>query len=268
MAIPLLGPKESIIDAPLDNFGDSRGLSDPSGCQTCGRRSPTRNQQRVASARGYHFSRSDRSLHQRRDREGRSCAHNKGTRSKSHQQTHLSQVGQSPATGGQTVPCSGLAPTIAYGPKDQRPYSESHVPPLREGHAVGTDSVGAQPNGIGRTQRSQQALEASSHFDRRGVWGSARSTGPSLSLYGSFGGVHGPSYQRGNGPTLESDRLRKLGHASQGRVRSQPGHETEIRVLPGRIAAGSRGRNHSFGVEASLYNDARRLGISQPTNKQ
>jgi len=48
MAIPLLGSTESINDAPLDNFGDSRGLSDPSGCQTCGRRSPTRNQQRVA----------------------------------------------------------------------------------------------------------------------------------------------------------------------------------------------------------------------------
>ena len=62
--------------------------------------------------------------------------------------------------------------------------------------------------------------------------------------------------------------LRKLGHASEGRLRSQPGHEAEIRMLAGRIAAGSRRRNHSFGVAASLYTDARRLGLSQPTNKQ
>src|SRR5271165_5114672 len=261
MAIPLLGPTESINDTPLDNVGDCRRLSNPDGCQTCSRRTPTGNQQWLAAARGCYLSRPDRSLRQRSDRARRTCTHHQRTRPKPYQQAHLSQVGHLPATGGQAVCSSRVAPKIAYGPKDQRPYSESHVPPLREGHAVGTDSVGAQPNGIGRTQRSQQALEASSHFDRRGVWGSARSTGPSLSLYGSFGGVHGPSYQRGNGPTLESDRLRKLGHASQGRVRSQPGHEVEIRVLPGRIAVGSRRRNHSSRMEASLPNDARGLGF-------
>src|ERR1700692_3929032 len=107
-----------------------------------------------------------------------------------------------------------------------------------------------------------------SHFDRGGVWSFARSARPSLSLYGPSGRVHGPSYQRSDGPALESDRLRKLGHASKGRVRSQPGHQAEIRMLAGRLAAGSRRRNHSFGVAASLYTDARRLGLSQPTNKQ
>ena len=94
----------------------------------------TRNQQWLANARGYYFSRTDRSLHQRRDREGRTCAHHQGTRSKSYQQTHLSQVGHLPATGGQTISGSGLAPKIAIGPKNQRPYSKSHAPPLRESH--------------------------------------------------------------------------------------------------------------------------------------
>ena len=203
MAIPLLGPTESINDTPLDNFGDGRRLSDPGGCQTCSRRSPTGNQQWLAGARGCYFSRPDRSLRQRRDRERRPCAHHQRTRSKSHQQTHLSQVGHLPATGGQTVSCPGMAPKIAYGPKDQRPHSESHVPPLREGHALGTDSVGTQPHGLGRTQRGQQALETSSHFDRGRVWGSAQSAGPSLSLYGASGRMHWPSYQRGDGPALD-----------------------------------------------------------------
>jgi len=164
MAIPLLGSTESISNTALDNFGDGRRLSDPGGCQTRSRRSQAGNQSWLAITRGRYFSRFDRSICERRDRERRPCAHNQRTRSKSHQQTHLSQVGQSPATGSQTVSCSGLAPTIAYGPKDQRPYSESHVPPLREGHALGTDSVGAQPHGLSRTQRGQQAFKTSSHF--------------------------------------------------------------------------------------------------------
>jgi hypothetical protein len=187
MAIPLLGQTESIIDATLNNSGDSRGLSDPSGRQTCRRRSPTRNQQRVASARGYHFSRSDRSLYQRRDRKGRPCAHDKGTRSKSHPQTHLAKVGHLPASGDQTVSCSGLAPEIAIGPKDQRPSSGSHVPPLRESYALGIDSLRTQPHGPSRTQRSQQAPQTSPHFDGGGIWNAAQSARPSLSLYGPSG---------------------------------------------------------------------------------
>src|SRR5208282_2884170 len=268
MAIPLLGPTESINDTPLDNLGDCRRLSNPDGCQTCSRRSPTGNQQWLAGARGCYLSRPDRSLRQRRDRARRACAHYQRTRSKPYQQAHLSQVGHLPATGGQTVSSPRVAPKIANGPKNQRPHSESHVPPLRESHALGTDSLGTQSHGLGRTQRGQQAPKTSSHFDRGGIWSFARSVRPSLSLYGPSGRVHGPSYQRSDGPALESDRLRKLGHASEGRVRSQPGHEAEIRVFPGRLAAGSRGRHRSSGVEASLYSDARRLGFPQPTNKQ
>lgn len=86
--------------------------------------------------------------------------------------------------------------------------------------------------------------------------------------YGSFGGMHGPLDQRGDGFALESDRLRNPGHASQGRVRSQPSHEAEIRVFPGRIAAGSRRVNHSVRVEATLPRDARRLGFPQPRDGQ
>src|SRR5271170_208585 len=268
MAIPLLGPAQSISKTTLDNSGYDRRLSDPGGCQTSSRRSSTGNQQWLTRARGCYFSRFDRSLHQRRDREGRPCAHNQRTRSKSHQQTHLSQVGQFPARGSQTVSCSGLAPTIAYGPKDQRPYSESHVPHLREGHALGTDSVGAQPHGLSRTQRSQQASKTSSHFDRRGVWISARSTGPSLSLYGPFGGLHWPSYQRGDGPALESDRLRKLSHGNQRRFCSQPGDEAQVRVLPGPIASRPGRRDHFARMEAIVSGYGRELGFPQPADSE
>jgi hypothetical protein len=102
-------------------------------------------------------------------------------------------VGHLPATGGQTVSSPRVAPKIADGPKNQRPHSESHVPPLRESHALGADSLGTQSHGLGRTQRGQQAPKTSSHFDRGGVWSFARSVRPSLSLYGPSGRVHGPS---------------------------------------------------------------------------
>src|SRR5882762_10386310 len=149
MAIPLLGPRKSVSDATLDNSGDGRGLSGQRGCQTRGRRSPTGNQQWLAGARSRNFSRPDRSLckrRERRDRAGRPCAYHQGTRSQPYQQAHLPQVGYVPAKGGQTVSCPRMAPKIAYGPKNQRPYSGSHVPPLREGHALGTDSPGTQPD--------------------------------------------------------------------------------------------------------------------------
>src|SRR5260370_23442369 len=185
MAIPLLGPTESISDTTLDNLGDWRRLCNPDGRPACCRRSPTGNQQWLAGARGYDFSRPDRSLRERREQARQPCAHHQGTRSQPYQQAHLPQVGHVPATGGQTVSCPGVAPKIASGPKNQRPYSESHVPPLRESHALGTDSGRTEPDGLGRTQRGQQAPKTSSHFDRRGVWSFARSVEPSLSLYGS-----------------------------------------------------------------------------------
>src|SRR5437868_14808670 len=56
---------------------------------------------------------------------------------------------------------------LPLAPKNQRPYSKSRVPPLRESYALGTDSVGAQPHGLGRTQRSQQAPQTPTNFD---VW--------------------------------------------------------------------------------------------------
>ena len=85
-------------------------------------------------------------------------------------------------------------------PKNQKPYSKSRVPPLRESYALGTDSVGAQPHGLGRTQRSQQAPQTPTNFD---VWGTARSVRPSVSLYGPSGSVYRPPYQRGNGRQCE-----------------------------------------------------------------
>jgi len=54
------GSTESIDDTTLDNSGYGRRLSNPDGCQACGRRSPTRNQPRLAGARGRYFSRPDR----------------------------------------------------------------------------------------------------------------------------------------------------------------------------------------------------------------
>ncbi len=45
-------------------------------------------------------------------------------------------------------------------------------------------------------------------------------------------------------------------------------HEDEIRMFPGRIAAGSRSRNHSYEVEASVPRYEWRLGLSQPADKQ
>lgn len=114
----------------------------------------------------------------------------------------------------------------------------------------------------------QQAFKTSSHFDRRGVWSPARSTGPSLSLYGSFGGLHWPSYQRGDGPALESDRLRKPGHGNQRRFCSQPGDEAQVRVLPGPIASGPGRCDHFARMEAIVSGYRRKLGFSQPTDKQ
>jgi hypothetical protein len=157
---------------------------------------------------------------------------------------------------------------LPLAPKDQRPSSGSHVPPLRESYALAIDSLRTQLHGLSRTQRSQQATQASSHFDRGGIWSAAQSARPSLPLYGSFGGVHRPSCQRGDGRALGPDRLRKADHGSQGGICSRPSHETEIGMFPGRTASGSGCRNHSSGVETSLPRNARRLGLSQPTNQQ
>jgi Phage integrase family len=151
MAIPLLGPTESISDTTLDNLGDCRRLPNPDGRQACRRRSPTGNQQWLAGARGYHFSRPDQSLRQRRDRERRPCAHHQGTRSKSYQQAHLSPVGHLPATGGQTVSCPGVAPvrkkilkTAALRAKIQGPIGW-HT--LRHSYRAWLDETGA-PLGV------------------------------------------------------------------------------------------------------------------------
>src|SRR5208282_164740 len=165
MAIPLLGPTESINDTPLDNLGDCRRLSNPDGCQTCSRRSPTGNQSWLAVTRGGYFSRPDRSLCQRRDRERRPRTYHQGTRSQSDQQTHLSKVGQLPAGGSQTLSRPGMAQKTACGSKNQRPHSEPYVSFIREGHALGISSVGTQPDGPGRTKGSEQTLAASAHFD-------------------------------------------------------------------------------------------------------
>src|SRR5581483_8173073 len=136
----VIGIRKSVINTTLDNFGDGRRFSHPDGCQTRGRRSPTGNQQWLAIARGSYFSGPHRSLHQRSDRSGRSSTHHQRTRSQPHQQTHLSEMGYVPSTGGQTLSCPRMASEIACGSKDQRPYSGSHVSALRKGHALGTDS--------------------------------------------------------------------------------------------------------------------------------
>src|SRR5229473_1672561 len=183
-------------------------------------------------------------------------------------QTHLSKVGHIPATGGQTLSRPGMAAKIPGRSKDQKSYSESHVPALRESHALGIDPPGTQPHWLSRTQGGQQTPKTASDFDRRGVCGSAQSARPSLSLYGPSGWVHRPSCERGDGPTLEWDRLRKPSHGSQGRIRSQPSHEAKIGVFPGRIAAGSGCRNRFARMEAALPRDRRRLVFPSPRTNE
>ena len=234
MAVPLLGPKEPIDDATLDNFGDDRRLSDPGRRQTCRRGSPTGNQRWLAGARGDYFSRPDRSLRQRRDRERRPCAHHQRTRSQPYQQAHLSEVGHVPSTGDQTLCCATMAPNFGGGSKDQKSHSGPHVPPIREGDALGTDSFGTQSHGLGRTQGRQQTQEIASYLNGGRVWGTPQRARPSLSLYGSSGGLYWPSYQRGLGLALDGDQVRNLVHGNQGRICSQPSDEIEIRILPGR----------------------------------
>jgi hypothetical protein len=153
MAIPLLGSTESIGDTTLNNSGYGRRLSVPDGCQTCGRGSPTRNQQWLADARGRYFSGPDRSLRQRRDRKGRPRTYQQGTRSQSDQQTHLPEVGYVPARGGETLSRSRMAQKTAHGPQNQRAYSQPDVPLIREGHALGIDSVGTQSDGLWSNSR-------------------------------------------------------------------------------------------------------------------
>ena len=67
---------------------------------------------------------------------------------------------------------------------------------------------------------------------------------------------------------LDWDQLRELGHRNQGRICSQPSHEVEVRVLPGRIAAGPRCRDYSVRMEAALPRDDWRLGLSKPADRQ
>src|SRR5579864_1145932 len=268
MAIPLLGPRKSVSDATLDNLGDRRGLSDAGGCQTCGRRSPTGNQQRLAIARGSHVSGPHRSLRKRSDRSGRSGPHHQRTRSQPYQQAHLSEVGLVSSTGGQTLSCPGMAPEVGGGSQNQKSHSGPTVPPIREGHALGTHSFGTQSHELGRTQGRQQTHETAAYLDRGGVWGFAQRTRPSLSLYGSTCWLYRPSYQRGHGPALEWNQLRNLGDGNQGRICSQPSHEVEIGMFPGRIAPGPGRRNHFARMEEALPRDKRRLGLSEPSDRK
>src|ERR1035438_7738353 len=196
MAISLVGSTESIGATTLDNPGYGRRLSVTDGCQTCGRGSPTRNQPWLAGARGRYFSRPDRSLCKRRDRKGRPRTYQQGTRSQPDQQTHLPEVGYVPARGGETLSRSRMAQKTAHGPQNQRARSKPDVPLIREGHALGIDSVGTQSDGFGRTQGSQQTSEAASHFDGGGVWGSSQSACSSLSLYGPPRWMHRTSCEQ------------------------------------------------------------------------
>src|SRR5580658_4960819 len=208
MAIPLLGSTESISNTALDNFGDGRRLSVPGGCQTRSRRSPAGNQSWTAITRVRYLSRSDRSIRERRDRERRPRTYHQRTRSQSHQQTHLSEVGQLLARGGQTLSRPGMAQKTACGSKNQRPYSEPYVSFIREGHALGIGSVGTQPDGPRRTKGSEQTPTASAHFDGGRVRGFVQAACPTLPLYGALGWMHRSSYQRANGLTLDVDQLR------------------------------------------------------------
>jgi len=139
---------------------------------------------------------------------------------------------------------------------------------IREGHALGIDSVRTQSDGFGRTQGSQQTSEAASHFDGGGVWGSSQSACSSLSLYGPPRWLHRTSCERSHGSAMGRNQLRKLGDRNQRRVCSKPGHEAEVRVLAGRITVGSGCRNHSARMEAALSGDGGRLGFPQPAHSE
>jgi hypothetical protein len=54
----------------------------------------------------------------------------------------------------------------------------------------------------------------------------------------------------------------------RGRICSQPSHEAEVRMLPGRIAAGSGRRNHSAGMEAALPRRRKETGFSPAHGQQ
>ena len=263
MVIPLLGQTESVFDATLNNSGDSRGLSHPIGCQTCGRRPPTRNQQRLASARGYHFSRSDRSLHQGRDRTGRPCAHDKGARSKSHPQAHLAEVGQLPLREVKPYPVQDWLRKLPLAPKTRGHLRGLMYRLFEKAMLWELTPLERNPMGLVELKGVSKRLKPPRILTEEEFVALLNQLDHPYRCMVLLGGVYGPSYQRGDGPALEPDRLRKLGHGSPGRIRSQPSHEAEIGMFPGRIAAGSGRRNHSVGMEASLPRDARRLGLSQ-----
>jgi len=145
-----------------------------------------------------------------------------------------------------------LRPKIGGCSQDQKSHSWSYVSPVREGHALGTNSSGAQSYELGRTQGRQQTHETAAYLDGGRVWGFAERARPSLSLYGFIGWLYRPPCQRGHGPALDWNQLRGLGYGSQGRICSQPSHEVEIGMLPGRIASGSGRRQHFARMEEAL----------------
>lgn len=153
-------------------------------------------------------------------------------RSQSDQQTHLSEVGFVPIGRGQTLSRPGVAQEVASGPENERSRSQSHVPLVREGHAVGIDFAGTQPHRLGRTQGSQQTPAAASYVDGEGVWDSSQSTCSSVSLHGAARWLHRTSYQRNHGPAVERNQLRKPSFGNQGRICPQPSNEVENRVFP------------------------------------
>ena len=158
-----------------------------------------------------------------------------------------------PARGGQTLSSSGMAQKAACGAQNQRAYSEPYVSFIREGHVVGIGSIGTKPNGISRTQRSEQTHETSAHLDGGRVWGSAHPACPSLSPYGALlAGCTGLRISEVMGLRWTSINFENLVMEISEGFCSQPSHEAEVRVLAGRIASGSGRRDHSARMEATV----------------
>jgi len=60
------------------------------------------------------------------------------------------------------------------------------------------------PMGLVELKGVSKRLKPPRIFDGGGIWNAAQSARPSLSLYGPSGRVHGPPYQRSDGPALTS----------------------------------------------------------------
>jgi hypothetical protein len=231
MDLPLPRPKPTGSIATCHNSRHHRGLSYACHCQMRSRGFSAGNQQRATIARGRDFSRPDRSLYPRGDRARRPRAHYEGAGSQSHKQTHLAEMGSMLAAGRKALSSSGVAAESRSRSKDQRPYSRTHVSPIRESHALGVDSIRTQSHGLGRTERREQAPKTASDPYCRRVCIATQPTAPTIPLNGASRRMYRASHQRNPGLEVDFNRFRAPSHGSQGRVRSKPNDATEVRSL-------------------------------------